>query len=330
MKYIIIFLSSLILSLILTPIVKKVTTRLGIVNMPKDTRWKHEPVALLGGIAIFVSFVLATLMIADLKKEIFIILAGGGAMFALGFLDDIYGTNPKIKFAFQIIIAFAVAYLGVVSKFTPYFWLEVSLTVVWIVGLSNAINFLDNMDGLSSGIVIISASSIMGLSLLKGRTDVALICLALVGACLGFLRYNFNPAKIFMGDCGSLFLGYMLAMLAVIGGWQHNSSAISTFLSPVLVLGVAIFDTTLVTILRLVHGKMPWQGGKDHSSHRLVSILGGNEKRAVLVLYGIGILAGGLGLIVVELSSLLAIIITLAFSVGMAILGVRLSKVECY
>jgi len=330
MKYIVIFLSSLILSLILTPIVKKVTTRLGIVNMPKDIRWKHEPVALLGGIAIFVSFVLAILLIADPKKEIFVILAGGGAIFALGFLDDLYGTYPKIKFAFQIVIAFAVAYLGVVSKFTPYFWLDVSLTILWIVGLSNAINFLDNMDGLSSGIVIIAASSIMGLSLLNGRTDVALLCLALVGACLGFLRYNFNPAKIFMGDCGSLFLGYMLAMLAVLGGWQHNSSVVSTFLSSVLVLGVAIFDTTLVTILRLAHGKMPWHGGKDHSSHRLVSILGGNEKRAVLVLYGIGILAGGLGLIVVELSSLWAIIITLAFSVGMVILGVRLSKVECY
>lgn len=330
MKYIIIFLSSLILSLILTPIVKKVTTRLGIVNMPKDTRWKHEPVALMGGISIFVSFVLAILLITEPKKEIFVILAGGGAIFVLGFLDDLRGTNPKFKFAFQIVVAFAVAYLGVVSKFTPYVWLEVSLTVLWIVGLSNAINFLDNMDGLSSGIVIIAASSIMGLSLLKGRTDVALLCLALVGACLGFLRYNFNPAKIFMGDCGSLFLGYMLAMLAVLGGWQHNSSAISTFLSSVLVLGVAIFDTTLVTILRLVHGKMPWHGGKDHSSHRLVSILGGSEKRAVLVLYGIGILAGGLGLIVAELSSLWAIIITLAFSVGMVILGVRLSKVECY
>ena len=116
----------------------------------------------------------------------------------------------------------------------------------------------------------------------------------------------------------------------MIGVWQHNSSVASTFLSPVLILGVAIFDTTLVTILRFVHRRMPWQGGKDHSSHRLVSILGGSEKRAVLVLYGIGILAGGLGLIVGELSSLWAIIITFAFSVGMIILGVRLSKVECY
>jgi UDP-GlcNAc:undecaprenyl-phosphate/decaprenyl-phosphate GlcNAc-1-phosphate transferase len=330
MKYIIIFLSSLILSLILTPIVKKVTTRLGIVNKPKDTRWKHEPVALMGGIAIFVSFFLAILLIANPKKEIIALLAGGGSMFALGFLDDVYGTNSKVKFAFQIVIAFTVVYLGIVSKITPYFWLDVSLTILWIVGLTNAFNLLDNMDGLSSGVAIIAVLGIFGLSLLNGQTTIALMCLALAGSCLGFLRYNFNPAKIFMGDCGSQFLGYMLATLAVFGGWQHNSPIASTFLSPVLVLGVAIFDTTLVTILRLLHGKMPWQGGKDHSSHRLVSILGGNEKRTVLVLYGIGIFAGVLGLIVVELSSFWAIIITLAFSVGMVILGVRLSKVECY
>jgi len=330
MKYIVIFLSSLILSLILTPVVKKVTTRLGIVNMPKDTRWKHEPVALLGGIAIFVSFVLATLLIADPKKETFVILAGGGAMFVLGFLDDLRGTYPRIKFAFQIVVAFAVAYFGVVSRLTPYFWLDVSLTVLWIVGLSNAINLLDNMDGLSSGIVIIATSSIMVLSLLKGRTDVALMCLALAGACLGFLRYNFNPAKIFMGDCGSLFLGYMLATLSVLSFWQSDSPSASTFFSPILILGVSIFDTTLVTILRFIHRRMPWQGGKDHSSHRLVYIFGGNEKYAVLSLYGVGTVVGISGVTIMMLGPLATAIVTLIFFAGMIIFGIRLAKVECY
>ena len=330
MNYIIIFFLSLLLSLLMVPAVRRIAIKRCHVNKPKEDRWNNQPIALMGGIAIFISFVIATLLIAEPTKEIIVLLLGGLVIFILGFLDDLFGTYPTIKFAVQVAVALALVNFGIVSKITPYVWLDIPLTVLWIVGLTNALNFLDNMDGLSGGVTIISALGIFGLSLINGQTVPALICIALVGSCLGFLRYNFNPAKIFMGDCGSLFLGYTLAVLAILGGWQHSSPIASKFFSPVLILGVAIFDTTLVTILRLKNGKMPWQGGRDHCSHRLVSIFNSNEKYAVLLLYGVGILSGGLGIIVSMLDSLASVIVTVCFFAGITILGIKLAKVECY
>lgn len=330
MEYVIVFLLSLVLSFVLTPIIRKAMLKLDVLDKPNADRWHRESVVLLGGIAIFISFTLTGLLKVELRREFLVILLSGGVMFVLGLLDDLFGTRRRIKFSVQILVALVIAYFGIASKILPYNWMNISLTVFWIVGLSNALNLLDNMDGLSSGITVIAALSILVLSLNDGQPDVALLCLALVGSSLGFLRHNFMPAKIFMGDCGSLFLGYMLAMLAILAGWQHGSPLIASFLSPVLILGVLIFDTTLVTIVRLVHGRMPWQGGKDHSSHRLVHLLGGNEKGAVLILYGVGVLAGASGLTVVKLSSLQAILIAGTFFLGMLVFGIRLAKVECY
>lgn len=329
MDYTIVFFISLASSLALTPIVRKIMLNLDVLNMPSEDRWHRQPIALLGGIAIFVSFAAALLLRVELSREVVVILLGGGVIFVLGLLDDLFGTHSRIKFAVQLLVAFAVVYFGVASRILPYNWMNISLTVLWIVGLTNALNLLDNMDGLSSGVTTIAALAIFALSLYAGHPGVALLCLALAGSCLGFLRYNFNPAKIFMGDCGSLFLGYMLATLTVLGGWQHKSPVVASFLSPALILGVPIFDTTLVIILRFVHKRMPWQGGKDHSSHRLVHILRGSEKGAVLILYGVGALAGGLGLVVAKLSSLAAVLIVSLFILGMVIFGMRLARVEC-
>ncbi len=330
MDYILIFFLSLILSLVLTLIVRKAMLRLGVVSVPREERWHRHTVALLGGIAIFVSFAAALLLRVELSREVVVILLGGGVMFTLGLLDDLFGTLPKVKFAAQILVALGVAYFGVVSKIMPYNWMNISLTVFWIVGLTNALNLLDNMDGLSSGVTITAALGILVLSLHQGHPGVALLCLALAGSCLGFLKYNFNPAKIFMGDCGSLFLGYMLATLAILGGWQHSSPVAVSFLSPVLILAVPIFDTTLVAMLRFVHRRMPWEGGRDHSSHRLVHLLKGSEKGAVLILYGMGALAGGLGLMAAKFSSLTASLITIVFVLGILLFGIKLTKVECY
>ena len=330
MEYIIIFFSSLIISLVLTPIVRKAMLKLGILDMPNESRWHRQPVALMGGIAIFTSFALVALLRVELKRETFVILLGGGIIFALGLLDDLFGTRPRVKFAVQVLAAFGVAYFGVASKILPFNWMNIFLTVFWTVGLINALNFLDNMDGLSSGITIIAALAIFGLSLQKGEASVPLLSLALAGSCLGFLRYNFNPAMIFMGDCGSLFLGYTLATLAVLGCWQSSSPFVGTFFAPILIMGVAIFDTALVTVLRLKHGRMPWQGGKDHSSHRLVSILRGSEKGAVLILYCIAIIAGVLGLIITFLSPLRAVLMVAAFYIGLITFGIRLAKIDCY
>jgi len=330
MVYIISFFLSLAISLVLTPIVRKIMLKLSIIDMPSSERWHKRPVALMGGIAIFTSFTLVALLEVELKRNIMVMLLGGGIIFVLGLLDDLLGTNPKVKFGVQVLVALGVAYFGVASKILPYSWLNIFLTVFWIVGLTNSINMLDNIDGLSSGITIIASLGIFWLSLHIGEGSAALLSIVLAGSCLGFLRYNFNPAKIFMGDCGSMFLGYMLATLAVLGGWQQSSPIVGTFLSPIFVLGVAIFDTTLVTILRLKNGRWPWQGGRDHSSHRLAFIIGGNEKGTVLILYGVGILAGGLALITMKLNSWMVILIAAAFFLGMVVFGIRLAKVECY
>jgi len=330
MNYVVIFFLSLLLSLLMVPVVRRIAIKYGFVNKPKEDRWKNQPIALMGGIAIFLSFVVAALLMTELQKEIIVLLLGGLVIFILGFLDDIFGTYPVTKFTVQVAVALVLIGFGVVSKIMPYIWLDVPLTILWIVGLTNALNLLDNMDGLSSGIAIISALGVFGLSLINGQIMPALMCIALIGGCLGFLRYNFNPARIFMGDCGSLFLGYTLASLAILGGWQHSSSIASTFFSPVLLLGVPIFDTTLVTILRLAHKKMPWHGGRDHCSHRLAKIFNGNEKYAVLLLYGVGILSSGLGIIAAMFGSLVSIIVTVCFFSGMTIFGMKLSKVECY
>jgi UDP-GlcNAc:undecaprenyl-phosphate GlcNAc-1-phosphate transferase len=330
MRYIVTFFFSLVVSLVLTPIVRKAMLKFNILDMPSEERWHRQPVALMGGIAIFISFVMVALLRVELRREILVILFGGGIIFVLGLLDDLYGTRLRFKFVMQILVAFGVAYFGVVSKILPFNWMNIFLTVFWTVGLINAQNFLDNMDGLSSGLTTIAALAIFGLSLQKGEASVALLSLGLAGSCLGFLRYNFNPAKIFMGDCGSLFLGYTLATLAVLSCWQSDSPFVGTFFAPILIMGVIIFDITLVTVLRLSHRIMPWQGGKDHSSHRLVSILRGSEKGAVLILYGIAIIAGVLGLIITFLSPLLAALIVAVVGIGLIIFGIRLAKVECY
>ena len=335
MPYILTFAISLILSLVLTPIVRKVMLKLGILDQPSESRWHRQPVALMGGIAIFVSFMVAALFICVVCKSVALrsivaILLGSSVIFTLGLLDDLLGTYPKIKFAVQLLIAMSMIPLGITSKIFPYNWMNFGWTLVWIVGITNALNLLDNMDGLSSGVTIIAAIAIFGLGIQQGELLFALLALALIGSCLGFLRYNFKPAKIFMGDCGSLFIGFMLATLAIRAGWQHSSHLLPALLAPIVALSVPIFDTSLVTILRLKNGRMPWHGGKDHSSHRLVAIMKGNERLAVLSLYGLGILSGGLALVIPKLNSIAGLALAVALGAGIVLLGFFLAKVECY
>jgi UDP-GlcNAc:undecaprenyl-phosphate GlcNAc-1-phosphate transferase len=343
MSYILTFAISLILSLVLTPVVRKVMLKVGILDQPSEHRWHRQPVALMGGIAIFVSFMVATLFSAfktsNFSLSIGVILLSSSVIFALGLLDDLFGTYPKTKFAVQVLIAITMIPLGVTSKIFPYNWMNFGFTVLWIVGITNALNLLDNMDGLSSGVAIIAACAILGLGIQQGELLSALFALALIGSCLGFLRYNFKPAKIFMGDCGSLFIGFMLATLAIRAGWQHSSPFWPTLLPPIVALSVPIFDTSLVTILRVKHGRMPWHGGKDHSSHRLVAIMKGlrpsvvdqegNERLAVLSLYGLSVLSGGLALIIPKLNSIAGLAIAVVLGTGLVLLGMKLAKIEC-
>lgn len=330
MDYIFTFIISFVISLLLTPLVRIVMEKLGIISKPCKSRWNPKPVALMGGIAIFISFMVSALLKIQFDRKIILLLLGSLIMFILGVFDDQKSIHPVAKFAIQLIMGITVISFGFVSKILPYNWLNMILTLIWLVGITNALNMIDNIDGLSSGITIISALGIFGLSVKKGEINVALLSLALAGSCLGFLGYNFKPAKIFMGDCGSLFIGFTLAGLAVLGSWQNSNSLFGSLLSPIIILSVVIFDTTLVTILRLKNKKKPWQGGKDHTSHRLVHILKGKEKSSVLILYGIEIIASLLGLIAANLNSISAVIITIFWLIILTLFGIKLAKVKCY
>jgi len=218
-----------------------------------------------------------------------IVLIGGFIIFTLGLLDDKFGTIPVVKFLVQLGVASALVSFGIRLRILPTA-VAIPLTLVWIVMITNAFNLIDNMDGLSAGVAFIASMTIFLFSRMSGQATVPILALALAGACLGFLPYNFNPAVVFMGDCGSLFLGYILSVLAILGFWQKSSPIFPILTAPVLILGYAVFDTTLVTILRLKAGGRPWIGGRDHSSHRLV-MLGLSERKAVLLLYALGILS---------------------------------------
>lgn len=329
MKYLLSFTLSLVVSFLVTPIVIKLARRLGIIDRPVNDRWHKIPTPRMGGVAIFVGFVVASVIFCPFQRETLIVLLGGFGIFTLGFLDDKFGTYPKIKFLVQLGIALALVLLGVRLKILPSA-VAIPLTLIWIVMITNAFNLIDNMDGLSAGIAFVASITLFLFSWQGGQTTVPILALALAGACLGFLRYNFKPAKLFMGDCGSLFLGYILSTLAILWFWQNSSPVFPFLVAPGLILGYAIFDTTLVTVLRLKSGGRPWIGGKDHSSHRLVK-LGLSERQTVLLLYALGIVVSFSAFLVLRASltigiSLIAFLCMVAVAFGWILAKVNNSK----
>ena len=287
LKYLLVFALSLILSLILVPAVSRLARRLNILDCPGKDRWHNRAVPNMGGVAIFISFMLASVVFVPFQREVWVILSGAAVIFILGFLDDRFGTHPRIKFVVQLGVALALILLGVRLRILSAV-AAIPVTLLWVVGLINAFNLIDNMDGLSGGVAFIASVTLFLLSWQGDHSIVPVLALALAGGCLGFLVYNFNPARVFMGDCGSLFLGYTLSVLAILEFWQKSSPMFPLLAAPVLILGYAIFDTALVTVLRLKAKGPPWIGGKDHSSHRLVK-LGLSERGAVLLLYSLAI-----------------------------------------
>jgi UDP-GlcNAc:undecaprenyl-phosphate GlcNAc-1-phosphate transferase len=257
----------------------------GTVDKPSARKIHASPVPLLGGAAIYVSFILALVFFGDRDyiNEVVGIFVGATLMSFMGLVDDRWGLSSYVKLFGQLVAAGVLIYSGVrVQIFGA--WLDVVLTLVWVVGITNALNLLDNMDGLSGGVAMIAAIFFTLLAAMSGQYLVGALAAALVGACAGFLIYNWNPAHIFMGDAGSLFLGFMLAAVAIKLRFPSNSVTV-TWMIPVLVLGLPIFDTTLVFISRLRRGKNPLTTpGKDHISHRLAYLLG-SRREAVLVCY---------------------------------------------
>ena len=291
MKYLIFFIVPFLLSVLLTPLVKVIASKLGIVARPKEDRWHKKVVPLLGGTSIYVSFLISWLLFLPKSSMPLGLIVGATSIFILGLIDDIKGLSPQNKIIGQIVCASLAVIFGVIIKIIPLPIVAIPLTILWIVGIANAFNLLDNMDGLSNGVAVIAAMTLFVCSLMLKNYEIANASLILAGATLGFLPYNFYPAKIFMGDCGAMFIGFALACLTIEGTWKQASNLFIVLFTPVLALAVPIFDTVFVTITRKIDGISIAKGGKDHTSHRLV-FLGLPEKKAVIILYVISVLFG--------------------------------------
>lgn len=285
LKYILIFFSAVAIVIITTPIAKRAAFRFGFIDQPGERRIHKSPLPLLGGVAIYIGCIFA-LFLSDrfFLSQLVSIMVGATLVSFLGIWDDYKTLKPLIKLVGQCVAGAILVFSGIKITFLPFEWLNITATLLWIVTITNALNLLDNMDGLSGGVATIACAFFFLIAVMTGQFLVASLAAALLGACLGFLFYNFNPASIFMGDSGSLFIGFLLATIGIKLRFPTNVAFV-TWMVPVVVLGLPLFDTALVIVSRLRKGLNPLTTpGKDHVSHRLVH-MGATHREAVLILY---------------------------------------------
>lgn len=337
------FCIALIASLVITPFTIKLAYKIGALDIPKDNRRMHKvPVPLIGGLAIYLAFVITVIAfipltrtpLSDEHKQIIGLLLGGSFITISGFIDDIKPMKARTKLIFQIAAAVILVCFGVSIKFVtnPFDritgmsdigWLSIPATIFWIVGVTNAFNLIDGLDGLAAGVASISCITLFIVSILNGRFMTAALTAALAGSTLGFIPYNFNPAKTFMGDTGAQFLGFILAAISIQGAIKSAAAIVITV--PVLALGLPIYDTLTSMIRRYINKKPVMEGDKEHLHHKLLD-MGLSQKQTVIVMY---IISGVLGLSAIfatELStvqsfvvliSVLCIVIILSREIGM-------------
>ena len=324
---------SFALALGLTPVVRRLARHWGMVAQPKADRWHNKPTAMLGGLAVFLTVAISYLVfIRQMPNRPYgwVVLLASSFLFVVGLIDDIIHVKPYQKLIGQVMGASLIVYYGLSLPWSGSPSLNMAITIFWLVGITNAINLLDNMDGLAAGIAAIAAAFLSASFIVNGRPAEALMLGVFTAALVGFLAYNSNPATIFMGDCGSMFIGFFLASAALMSAAGERSRSFMIVLAvPVLILLIPIFDTTLVTILRKLSGRSASQGGRDHMSHRLVA-LGMSERRAVWMLYAFAGLSGVLALLVSRLQLDVSIAAIVAFTVVLALLGVYLAGVKVY
>lgn len=314
----------------MTWLVRGIATKLGYVAKPKADRWHSRSTAMMGGVAIFATTVLMYFVFVPPTRESLTIIGASSLLFFVGLIDDLLNIKPYQKLIGQLIGASIIVGMDMVLPLTGSELLDVSITVFWLVGITNAVNLLDNMDGLAAGIAAIAGASLALGFAANGQFAEATFIAIFVGALVGFLVFNFNPASIFMGDCGSMFVGFLLASSVLLSNTGGRSRGVFSILAvPVLILFVPIFDTTFVAILRKLWGRKASQGGRDHTSHRLVA-LGLSERSAVLMIYAFAIAAGLLSLMVSNLRVTQSLALIVFFTIILTIVGVYLSKVKVY
>lgn len=290
------------------PGIRRLAISLGFVDAPAQRKLHSTPIPLMGGVAIYLGAILAVALFSNqVAQSITGVLIALSIVALVGLIDDRVGLPAWAKLGGQFLSFLVLVYYGIYVQLPLPLWANYAITFLWLAGISNAINFLDNMDGLSAGVSAVAAAFILLLAVVNDQILVSALAAAILGACLGFLRYNFKPAQIFMGDAGSLFLGFSLAILALQLRFPQNSVAV-TWMAPVLILGLPIFDTTLVVFSRLRRGVSPNTPGKDHTSHRLVA-RGFGQREAVLLLYLISGIFGMIALFVTQAGVLEAYLI---------------------
>ncbi len=322
-------LTAALVALISTPVVRSLAFRVGAVDVPKDNRRMHNhPIPRMGGLAIFFGFILSVLIFVPLTSELRGMLLGGVVIVILGILDDIFALPALPKFFVQIGAALIAVLHGNRIEFLSnpnifssesYWelgWLAIPITVLWIVGITNAVNLIDGLDGLACGVSTISSMTLLVIALVMEEPDVALLMGALSGACIGFLPYNLNPAKIFMGDTGSTFLGFILAVVSIQGLFKY--ATIISFAVPFLMLGLPIFDTCFAILRRLSRGQSPMKPDRGHIHHRLID-MGFSQKQAVATLYVISAILGLSAVVLTTIGVLRAMLFLMALCITGAV-----------
>lgn len=290
-------------SFLCTPMAKKLAHKIGAIDVPKDTRRMHKkPIPRLGGFAIFLGFFVSTMVFTFnfIDVEIYGILVGAMIIVALGMADDVLALKAKYKFVVQIVAVAVPVLCGVrIERFPNFFgssaYLElplgwsIAVSIIWLLAILNAVNIIDGLDGLACGVSTIMTISCTVILIMLESPQVAIVAAALAGACMGFLPYNINPAKLFMGDTGSMFIGYTLACLSIVG--LFKAYAIVAFFVPVLMYLLPIFDLLFAAVRRVLTGHSPMQADKSHLHHKLIAI-GFSQRQAVAILYGIAAILG--------------------------------------
>lgn len=319
-KYIIPFLAAFILTFIQMPFTIKIAKKKGFLDVPKDERRVHKkPIPVGGGIAMVISVSILMVYFLPINKNLIMALIASLIIAISGLYDDKEGLSPKLKFLFQILAAVILIIGGMkIEFFTNPFdshdallilnILSIPVTIFWVCGITNTINLIDGLDGLASGVSMICAISMFLITYKMGRYDVSLICALVAGACLGFLPFNFNPAKIFMGDTGALYLGFMLSYISISGFLKQ--AAILMIFVPVLILGVPVFDTAFAMVRRKLSGKSMVEADKGHLHHRLLK-MGLNQRQTVVILYSISAIFGVLANLISRFHSSIALVISI-------------------
>jgi len=322
------FFLAYLLALVGTPMARDAALRFGVVDRPDGNLKTHvEPVAYLGGLAVFVAFLLSIGMTFSFDEELLAMLLASTIVTMVGLIDDFGALTPKPKAIGQAVAVFVLLKAGVMLHivFIPW-WARVVLTVLWLVGMSNAFNLSDIMDGLASGLGIIAGTFLLVVALMNGRMVVAFFTVALIGALLGFLRFNFHPAVIYLGDCGSLFVGLTLGSLAMVMDYtRHNELG---FIAPLYILALPIIDTFYVMLLRIRAGKKVYHGSPDHIPLRLRRRLGGSTVRTVVACYGAAAVLGGVGLVIMFLDPKSTLIVSGVVGVIVLVLLIWLGRVD--